>query len=46
MTMLQIALPIYRETIRSYIKDEGNGSIDIMVPVSIERLNKAKAIDT
>jgi hypothetical protein len=31
------ALNIYRETIRDYIKEEGKGSLDITVPVSIER---------
>ena len=36
------ALNVYRETIRSYIKEEGKGSLDITVPVSIERSGEEK----
>jgi hypothetical protein len=36
------ALNVYRETIRDYIKEEGKGSLDITVPVSIERSGEEK----
>ena len=36
------AMDVYRDTIRSYIKEFGKGDIDIVVPVSIERKNKDK----
>jgi len=36
------ALNVYRETIRNYIKEYGHGSVDILVPVSVERSGKEK----
>lgn len=36
------ALNVYRETIRGYIKEHGHGSVDILVPVSVERSGKEK----
>ena len=36
------ALNVYRETIRNYIKEHGHGSVDILVPVSVERIGEAK----
>jgi hypothetical protein len=36
------ALNVYRETIRGYIKEYGHGSVDILVPVSVERSGKEK----
>ena len=36
------ALNVYRETIRGYIKEYGHGSVDILVPVSVERIGQAK----
>jgi hypothetical protein len=36
-TNVETATNVYRDTIRNYIKEHGNGSVDITVPVSIER---------
>jgi hypothetical protein len=39
---VETATNVYRETIRSYVKEYGKGGIDITVPVSIERNDKDK----
>lgn len=37
-----VATDVYRDTIRNYIKENGKGSVDVTVPVSIERKNEEK----
>ena len=39
---VETATNVYRETIRSYVKEYGKGGIDITVPVSIERNGEEK----